>query len=222
MGKFIDLTGKTFGRLFVLERAGKSKEGRIQWLCQCNCPEHNKVIVIGKNLTTKHTKSCGCLQKEQTSKSRRTHGESKSALYRTWKNIKNRCYNSNVESYRLYGGKENPVLVCEEWLNGFEAFYDWSIANGYQEGLTIERVDSNGNYEPNNCKWATAKEQANNTNRNRYITYNGETKTMAQWAEKFGIKPLTLRYRLTNGWPIERALTEKPIKGKNQYNNKTP
>lgn len=136
-------------------------------------------------------------------------------IYRVYCRMKQRCYDRNVREYKHYGGR--GIKVCDEWLSDFMAFYEWAMANGYAEGLTIERKDTNGNYEPSNCVWADRKTQNNNTRANHYITYNGETHTMAQWAEIKGIKLQTLAARINiYGWTIERALNEKAVVGKNQ------
>ena len=126
-------------------------------------------------------------------------------LYIIWQGMKQRCYDASCNCYPRYGGR--GVTICEEWRNGSEAFQAWALSHGYREDLTIDRIDVNGNYEPGNCRWATWKEQANNTRRNRYITYNEVTHTLTEWADIFGINYGTLRSRLDNGWSVERALT---------------
>jgi hypothetical protein len=119
--------------------------------------------------------------------------------------MKNRCNNPNVEHYETYGGR--GISVCKDWENSFLNFYIWSMNNGYNKNLTIDRIDVNGNYEPNNCRWVTNKEQARNTRRNRVLTYNNETHCISEWAEIKNIKPSTLLRRLDLGWSIEKALT---------------
>lgn len=120
--------------------------------------------------------------------------------------MKNRCYNKNSTSYNRYGGR--GIKVCEEWRNNPQSFVDWSMSHGYADNLTIDRIDNDGNYEPSNCRWATYKQQANNTSRCHMITYNGETKTIKQWAEMLEIDYETLYIRISKGWPIEKALSE--------------
>jgi hypothetical protein len=143
------------------------------------------------------------------------HGMAHTKIYRVYCRMKQRCYDQNVKEYKHYGGR--GIKVCAEWLDDFMEFYKWATENGYKEGLTIDRKDVNGNYEPNNCMWVDRKAQNNNTRANRYITYNGETHTMAQWAEIKGLKLQTLANRLNiYGWDIERALNEKAVVGKNQ------
>jgi hypothetical protein len=135
-----------------------------------------------------------------------THGLRKSKLYITWANMKQRCYNPNDSHYKWYGGR--GVTICDEWKNDFKAFYDWAIANGYRDSLTIDRVDSTKNYSPDNCRFITMSAQQRNKSSNKYIEYNGETKSVQEWAEKLNIKPSTLRARFNKGWSIERALSE--------------
>lgn len=131
----------------------------------------------------------------------------KERLYSIWKRMKDRCNNPNHKYFSYYGGR--GITVCDEWQKNFPAFYEWAIQNGYDDSLTIDRIDSNGNYDPCNCRWVTRHEQMLNTRRNHYLTYNGETLTVNEWAEKFGIKQNTLLYRIRRGWSVERALTKR-------------
>ena len=136
------------------------------------------------------------------------HNMSHSRLYRIRNAMQQRCENPKAISYKHYGAR--GITLCEEWRQSFQAFYDWAMSHGYADNLTIERIDNDGNYCPENCRWATPKEQANNTTQNHFITYNGKTQTMAQWAEETGIKYTTLRARINMyHWSIERALTTK-------------
>lgn len=130
----------------------------------------------------------------------------KTRIYSIYKGMKDRCRYKTNDNYERYGGR--GIRVCEEWLADYMNFYNWAINNGYKEGLTLDRIDPNKNYEPDNCRWATYKEQANNTRRNNFITYNGETHTLTEWAEKLGIKRSTLNTRIhRQHWNIEKALT---------------
>ena len=138
------------------------------------------------------------------------HGMSHSRLYRIWNSMIQRCINPKAISYKYYG--EKGVKVCAEWKESFKAFSEWAISSGYAETLTIDRIDRNGNYCPENCRWATAKEQQNNTSYNRLYTYKGETLNVMQWAEKAGISPNMLYKRLLRGWDFEKALTTKKLR----------
>jgi len=152
--------GQRFGRLVVIKEADGIYWGKYkhrQFLCQCDCG--NKTIVRLEYLRNGHTQSCGCNRLIISSKSRLTHGGTKSRLYRIWTGMLRRCRNSHSKDYGNYGGR--GIVVCDEWFN-FEPFRDWALANGYADSLTIDRKDVNGNYEPNNCKWSTMLEQRHN------------------------------------------------------------
>lgn len=163
MPKKNDLTGKRFGRLVAVRAVGKSN-GRYIWECVCDCG--NETCVVGSKLTNGHTKSCGCIRKDGTRKPAYSHGLCRSRLYRIWSNIKTRCSNPNAENYMYYGGK--GIAVCEEWSKSFQSFYEWSIKNGYKDGLTIDRKNSDGDYCPQNCQWITQSENATRANTKRW------------------------------------------------------
>lgn len=156
--------GQKYGRLTVLKR----NEQKKKWECSCECGSH--VFVKSASLNNGNTKSCGCLQRDMTSISSKKHGLEGTKIYQVWKSMKQRCFNPNHKSYKYYGGR--GIQVCDEWENDFQAFYDWSIANGYTEGLQIDRINNDGNYEPSNCKWVTAKE--NNSHRRLVRNKNGQ------------------------------------------------
>ena len=124
--------------------------------------------------------------------------------------MKARCVDSNSHKYHAYGGR--GITICEEWLNSFEAFYDWAMANGYRDDLSIDRIDNDGNYCPENCRWATPKEQANNTRTNRLLEHNGEKRTVSEWADITGIAKKAIYRRLGRGWSVEKALTTPLLK----------
>ena len=198
MAKINDLTGRRFGRLVVLNRE-KSKNGKTCWLCQCDCG--NKKIIKTTHLISKNTISCGCYRTEKHKKSitlfKKKHGLSKDRIYKILNGIKQRCLNKNSKIYKNYGGR--GITICDEWKNDFMAFYKWSMENGYKDDLTIDRIDNNGNYEPSNCRWVTAKEQANNTRHNHFIEFNGEKYTISQWADFLKINRNIIDKRIQAG-----------------------
>lgn len=201
MGKFIDLTGRKFGRLSVLKRV-ENKGSHVAWLCLCDCG--NTTVATGKDLKSGNTCSCGCLGKENRIKSRRIHGQSNTHLYWVWKEIRQRCNNPKHKDFENYGGR--GIHLCKEW-SSFDAFHEWAILNGYEEPLTVDRIDPNGDYCPENCRFATRKEQSNNTRRT--ITING--KTLLQLSEESGLKVHVIRYRIKAGWSLEKAIST-PVK----------
>lgn len=151
-----NLQGQRFGRLTVLKDSGKRTRGNVIWVCLCSCGKVREALA--SHLKRRHTRSCGCLQRELASKRFATHGESKTKLYRVWHNIKKRCYNPRAISYKYYGGK--GIILCSEWHNDYLAFKTWALANGYKESLTLGRKDKNENYTPENCRWITRSKVA--------------------------------------------------------------
>lgn len=207
MSKRIDRTGERFGRLTIVRFAGVGKNWVGIWECICDCG--NIVKVQYNNLYNGTTRSCGCLKREVTTKRSTKHGLSGghghyTRLYYIWLNMRRRCFSKKSLDYRYYGGR--GITICAEWSD-YANFYNWAMANGYRDDLTLERIDNNGNYEPSNCRWVTRKEQARNTRQNHLISFNGETKTLAEWAETYGLNRSALLARLQRGWPIELALT---------------
>jgi len=207
-----DLKGQRFGRLLVLYDTGERKNGRVIWHCICDCG--NEVDRRSDHLTSGATKSCGCYNRERAAEVHTTHGMARYGkqhpVYDAWTHMLQRCENQDHKYYKYYGGR--GITVCDEWHDS-QAFIDWALANNWRKGLTLDRIDNNGNYEPDNCRWTTRKEQARNRRSNRLITFNDKTQTMAEWAEELNISYHTLKYRIDrHHWPIERALTE-PIRG---------
>ena len=203
-----DLTGLKFGKLTVLKlektkqkfKENGLKAGKLYyWLCKCEC---GKLSIVEHYKLINKTRSCGCLKIESLIKRSTKHGCKHKKIYPVWQGIKDRCFNKNNKRYNCYGGR--GISVCDEWLD-FQTFYNWAQANGYKEGLTIDRIDVNRNYEPSNCRWVTTEIQNKNTRQNHKVTYNGVTKCVCEWAEDIGINEATLRYRL-KAWGIEKAL----------------
>lgn len=211
MINFIDLTGQRFGRLVVIERIKNDEKGYVQWLCQCDCG--NKIKVFSNNLRKGNTKSCGCLRKDKAKEIFTKHKKCNSRLYVVWRDMKRRCTNPHSKDFINYGAR--GIKVCKDWEN-FKIFEEWAIKNGYDEKAqkgkcTLDRINNNGNYQPNNCRWVTAKEQANNRKSNHYITINNKTHTIAQWAEIYQIKPYIITNRIRRNWnEIDAVIT--PLK----------
>jgi hypothetical protein len=207
MGKYVDLTGKTFGRLTCINMVGRDSQRRALWLCKCACG--NETTVVSTSLTGRKTKSCGCLHKDLTRERTTTHSLSIDAngktprLYSIWRNMKQRCNNPNAAKFEKYGGR--GIKVCEEWMD-YMNFHNWAIANGYADGLTLDRKDNNSNYQPSNCRWVSVAQQNLNKSNQRLITFNGETRTILEWSNLLGMKYSTLKCRLDDyGWAIEKA-----------------
>lgn len=157
-----NLTGQKFGKLTVIKQEGKAKDNHILWLCQCDCGS-DPIKVPSNSLKLGRTTSCGCIPKEIIRKmgaNSATHKKRNTRLYNIWANMKQRCNNKNHPRYKDYGGR--GISICDEWLHSFQTFYEWSINNGYEKHLTIDRIDNNGDYEPCNCKWSTYLEQSHN------------------------------------------------------------
>lgn len=210
-----DLTGQKFGKLTVIEKTEPhvtpSGSRQICWNCLCDCGNPKYIKVTTNHLITGHTKSCGCLKSIATTEKNMKHGMAGSRIYDTYYHMRRRCFNNTDKEYHRYGGR--GITVCDEWLGdeGFEHFYKWSMANGYKDNLTIDRINNDGNYEPGNCRWVTRTEQMNNVCYNVQISHNGETHTIAEWAKRLGIKQDTIQARLKYyHFSPEKALFKKP------------
>lgn len=220
--RFVDLTGKRFGRYTVLELAGK-KKGSFCWKCKCDCGTEK--IVRGQDLKSGSTKSCGCWSLEVKTKRFTKHGLFNTQLFGVWSGIKDRTNQDGLACKGNY--RKNNISICEEWKNDFKAFYDWAMANGYKyEKLpcgknkwTIDRIDNNKGYSPDNCRWVDRKVQANNRGNNVYLTYNEKTQTLAEWAEETHISAESISRRLANGYSIQETLF-KPPKTEKRYEYK--
>jgi len=203
---FKDLTGRTFDRLTVLDRV-ENRGPYVQWLCQCKCGKRHKATT--NSLTTKNTRSCGCLALEvrsKTGKANTTHGMTDSVEFGIWRGIIRRCTEKENKGYRRYGGR--GIKVCKRWLV-FENFFA-DVGSRPSPQHSLDRYpNNNGNYEPSNVRWATRKQQMRNMRNNKVVTFNGKTQTLVEWAEELHIKYATLKNRInTLNWPIERAFTE--------------
>lgn len=193
---FQDLTGRRFGRLIVLEYAGK-RQTNHRWLCECDCGK--RTTVESGHLRSGVTKSCGCLQKEKVTR----HGKCKTPEYKVWDNMISRCTSPTYIGYANYG--DRGITVCERWRNSFAAFLK-DMGLRPSPNHSIDRVNNEGNYEKANCRWATRRQQQRNRRRNRLLTFKGKTMCLAEWAERINMPYFTLHGRLRLGWSVERAL----------------
>ena len=217
MADVIDITGQRFGKLFVIERKSPptKKDTRAHWLCRCDCG--NFAIVSGKNLRNGNTKSCGCVQKEKLRirnyQSAKHHGRNE-RLYCVWRSMIGRCKDKNHRSYKDYGGR--GIKVCNEWLS-YSGFREWALKTGYDPSakkieVTIDRIDNDKDYCPENCRWINMLAQENNKRNNAIYEHNGEKHTIAEWARILGMKDSVFRSRVYHGWDFDR-IVNTPIKG---------
>ncbi|HDR8448215.1 TPA: hypothetical protein QC311_000234 [Bacillus cereus] len=208
MPKWVDIAGECFGMLTVL---GKVKKGRLTyWECRCECGVLTYSSVT--DLRAGKKKSCGCLAKKKRKLGNPTH-ELKNInkrLYTSWKNMKSRCLNEKNKSYRHYGGK--GVVICEAWLS-YEIFYNWSITNGYEDNLTLDRIDNDGNYELNNCRWVDVKTQVRNRSITAKVLFHSKEIPIAELAEEYGIDYLLVKARHNRGFKNDEL-----IKGRKKAN----
>lgn len=197
-----DLTGMQFGLLTVLEYIGTNKYRASLWRCVCSCNGINEIIVSTSHLKSGDVQSCGCLIRTNHYK---IHGECDTRLYDIWNGMKKRCNNPNSDRYNDYGGR--GITVCDDWNNNYINFRDWSLNNGYDDNLTIDRIDNDLGYSPDNCRWATRLEQQNNTRSNAYYEFNNETHSLTEWCRILNLNYNTIKSRLRNGWTFEQAIT---------------
>lgn len=229
MPRVKDLTGQKYNMLTIIKQSGINKQNRAMWLCRCDCG--NEKILAGHDIINGSTKSCGCLAKETRKENFSKRWENKikkvkkpkriikygkmTRHLKIYKGMKDRCYNPKNKRYKDYGGR--GIKICDEWLKDYNAFLKWALENGYDENLTIDRIDVNGNYEPSNCRWATSKQQAFNRRSNHRITINGENKTITEWSEIRNIKITTICARIRRGMnEVDAIIT--PLKTKVKEN----
>jgi len=217
MPKMIDLRGKTFGRVTVLATPPtRSYKGNLQWKCRCSCSKNTEFWTLGENLRKGHTKSCGCLVSEVSRKNglaRQVHGEGSqcrgvSTEYRIWGSMCNRCFNPKNQSYKNYGGR--GITVCPQWL-GQKGYQQFLLDMGRRPSHkhSIDRYpNNNGDYEPGNCRWATTVEQSENKRNTQRIQFQGESKTISEWAQVLGLKKEVLRSRLSQSFSMTRAISQ--------------
>ena len=215
-GVIKDLIGQKFNRLLVIEKIGSNKNKQIEWLCKCDCGKTK--VVTSYLLTSGQRRSCGCLHKERLlantkllQEKNKKHGDTNTRLYHIWRGIKERCNVKTNKAYKWYGAR--GIKICDEWNNSYVSFKKWSLANGYDDKLSIDRINNNDDYKPNNCRWTNRITQGSNKSNNRLLTYKGETKTMSEWSRELQIPFYILWNRLHHGWSIENTF-EKPIKKK--------
>lgn len=207
MPKRIDFQGRKFGRLQPISlayvRVTPNGSRKHYWLCQCDCGE--EVVVWAGGLPNGQTRSCGCLRREMIAAKNYKHGLAKTPEYEAWCEMKKRCSLITTNGYANYGGR--GIKVCDLWQSSFEAFLaDVGVKPSNMHSL--DRIDTNGDYEPGNCRWSTKEEQSNNQRKNVHLTLNGTTRTASQWARVLKIKPSIIADRKRSGWSDERALTE--------------
>ena len=206
-----DITGEKYHKLTAIKRV-ENINGRVTWEFRCDCG--NTIYLNKDRVLAGNDHSCGCQKRKQCGSLNYIHGKTDTPLYEIWKSMKQRCCNQNVSNYHNYGGR--GIKVCDEWMRDFKAFYDWAITNGWKKGLSIDRINNDGDYSPSNCKWSTRTEQLNNTRQNKLLSYKGKIQTISQWAREIGMKEETLRTRLNLGWDVEKALTT-PIRKHKEY-----
>lgn len=203
----IDLTGKRFGRLVVIERSPRSTSRLPRWICRCDCGvDHD---TRASSLTSQCARSCGCLAREASTARNGKHWGSRDCttatekkLYSVWTGVRRRCLYPKTRQYPDYGGR--GITICDEWAE-YPAFKDWSLANGYEDGKSIDRIDVNGGYSPENCRWTGAREQARNRRNTRYVRVNGLTVRLQDLNEAMGVSHPVMLRKLRDGRPFEKA-----------------
>lgn len=205
MGKKEDLKGRRFGRLTVIAETNERRNNSVVWLCKCDCGNYTRARA--SHLKRGGVMSCGCYNREKCLR----HGMSKTRLHRTWECMLDRCTNPN--SQEADGYINRGIKVCDEWLT-FENFAEWAYANGFEEeakrgDCTLDRIDNNGDYEPNNCRWTTAKQQARNRRSNAILEWGDEKHCLSEWAEILKEPYAKLHSRYRRGWSTREILYGK-------------
>lgn len=200
-----DLTGQRFGKLVAVNSIYDRERRLTLWECKCDCG--NMCLIRANSLSHGRVMSCGCLRKDSNKQNKTTHGMSRTRIYNTWHSMKARCYNPTSHNYGYYG--KRGICVCDEWRTSFEKFYAWAIHNGYRADLTLDRIDSNGNYCPENCRWVTTRVQNNNRRVSLNITYNGRTQNLSDWCKELNLPYIRIYQRIVKyGYTFEDAITE--------------
>lgn len=201
-----------YGRLTIIRPLDVADDKKRRFLCRCECGI--QTVVLAENLLSGHTKSCGCLKREIIGAgAHTTHGLSKTRIYRIWKGMRKRCRNPNDSNYPKYGGR--GIRVCPEWDSDFLSFYFWAMESGYNDSLSIDRIDNNKGYSPDNCQWSNETKQANNRRSNRLATIDGETHSIIEWSKIYKISTVTIYKRIRQGMSETEAITTP--RGVNQW-----
>ena len=203
----IPMVGKKYNKLTVLEEIPERVKSKIMYKCICDCG--NTTIVAGRDLRTGNVKSCGCIGHKNKDVPHPRHGLSKHPLFHAWGGVLQRCYTKSAINYQNYGGR--GIAVCDEWRYDFLSFYNWSLDNGWRKGLTLDRINPNGDYSPDNCRWVTQAVQ-NHNKRNSLppVTLFGKTMYLQDWATEYGMNYSTVLSRINRGWSVEKALLTPP------------
>ncbi|MEI5909421.1 hypothetical protein WAK64_20545 [Bacillus spongiae] len=208
------MKGERFGKWLVIEKVEGSKP--IKWLCRCDCGKEKEVSQ--NNLKRGKSSSCGCFRKEKLRELKSVHNCQPEKLYGVWLSMKRRCDLKSSPSYINYGAR--GIRVVDEWKSDYAVFRDWAFSNGYEEGLSIDRINNDGNYSPDNCRWVDRRTQNLNKRTNRNITIDGVTRTVTEWSEQSGINRKTIQSRINYGWKDEELLTETEGIGTNATTTK--
>lgn len=203
--RFKNLIGRRFGRLVVVAFSGMKQlklQQKASWFCKCDCGSDTTALAM--NLQNAFTQSCGCLCREVSAATGRTHGLTETPEYSSWSGMIQRCENANDTAFKNYGGR--GIMICPRWRESFANFYaDMGPKPSPQH--SIDRINNEGNYEPSNCRWATSREQGSNRRDNRILVFRGETLCLSEWAIRVGLSRQAIYQRLAAGWSVERALT---------------